>query len=99
MAVEPAIDGLHNMKKIQKVKVSSEALRSSEEDNCSINKNREFSRRHKFNSWKMVSVSQPKWCLSARWASGRNIQQEKINTGWSSGETMEVRDSDVELFV
>lgn len=52
------------------VKVSSEALRSSDrDDNCSINKNREFSRRNKFNSKKMVTVFQPKRLLSARWAS------------------------------
>lgn len=39
------------------VEVSSEALRTSDrKDNCPMNKNREFSRRNKFNGRKMMSV-------------------------------------------
>lgn len=51
------------------VKVSSEALRTSDrEGNCSVNKNREFSRRDKFDGRKMMSVFLPNGLLSARWA-------------------------------
>ena len=48
------------------IKVSSEALRTSDRGgNCSVNKNREFSRRDKFNGSKM-SVFLPNGLLSAR---------------------------------